>query len=419
MNNCRAKEDVLAYLWHGYLPPRDSADWLPNVFNTDAEHGEYTPREAAECFDGLFDRLVPEGSFPHIVPISGGLDSRLILAGLRERSNNILAVTLGQPGQLDYEIGANVAKVAGVEHYRIRLDQLTLEWEDLVATAHNSPWTYMPDAHFMSVAYRVAAGDSQDSIVWSGFLGDPLTGGHHSHGSRSGCLRTAFSHRQRRTPKAWFGDILGPWGYPAVSKLWRNKASEEQFLDFCIRQRGCIAPIVLGKEWEGWQAYQKRCPSGIEVAAPFADADWAAYWLRAPSEVLREQKLYRQMADLLFPDLFRLPSKNTWGVRHNQKVRQQFIRYTRAFRNRLHSRFPWMPIRSGISDNYLDFQKAFREREDYIAAMQKAISVLKLREVLPWLDLDSTWREHFLGRQDNAEALQVLLGLAVNIEANG
>ena len=85
---------------------------------------------------------------PYIVPISGGWDSRLILAALRERTDKVVTVTVGCPGQLDYEIAARVAEAACVEHVRVPSDQLSLEWRALAETTRHAPWTYQPDAFF-------------------------------------------------------------------------------------------------------------------------------------------------------------------------------------------------------------------------------------------------------------------------------
>jgi hypothetical protein len=154
------------------------------------------------------------------------------------------------------------------------------------------------------------------------------------------------------------------------------------------------------------------------VIAPFADRDWAAYWLHAPRPLHEGQLLYRQMAEARFPAMFGLPSKYTWGVPKHRRALQHFIRLQHGVRNRMHRHLPSLPIGSRLMDNYMDFQWAFRKRDDYIAVMEQAIAVPKQRESTPWIDLDRIWQEHYRGRRDHSLALKVLLGLAVNLEAN-
>ena len=54
----------------------------------------------------------------HLVPISGGLDSRAILAGLLEHTEakNIYTYTFGTPNTLDYDVGSYIAKKLGTNH---------------------------------------------------------------------------------------------------------------------------------------------------------------------------------------------------------------------------------------------------------------------------------------------------------------
>ena len=54
----------------------------------------------------------------HLVPISGGLDSRSILAGVLKHTEakNIYTYTFGTPNTLDYDVGNYVAKKIGTNH---------------------------------------------------------------------------------------------------------------------------------------------------------------------------------------------------------------------------------------------------------------------------------------------------------------
>jgi len=54
----------------------------------------------------------------HVVPISGGLDSRAILASLLKftEAANIYTYTFGTPSTFDYEIGNLIAKETGTMH---------------------------------------------------------------------------------------------------------------------------------------------------------------------------------------------------------------------------------------------------------------------------------------------------------------
>lgn len=420
MTSTELRSVVDAYLWHGYVPTRPVPDWLNDVCDTTGERSDYSVNGAVARLDDLFDRLTARYTTPHVVPLSGGWDSRLILAALRDRTDRVIAVTLGCPGQLDYEIGARVAEAAGVEHVPVALDHFQIEWDALKATAHHATWTYMPDALYLSIASRAAADlAGPGARTWSGFLGDPLTGGHYCVGfddEDTSRAHEEFARTQHRSARDLGVSQPRPGFYARPRDRWNAFGGEREWLDFSVRQRCCIAPIVLGKEWRGWSAEQGLAWGEVPIIAPFADLQWAAYWLHAPRSLHEGQQLYRKMAQARYPALFDLPSKHSWGLPSGHTTRQRLRRMRHALRNRAHSYLPRLPIRSRIADNYLDFQHAFRKREDYVHVIEKAIGVLKQREAVPWLDLDRIWREHYRGQRDHASSLQVLLGLAVNLE---
>lgn len=410
------------YLLHGYQILGDTPEWLYEPFNKKySAELLYTAHEAARQLDKLFEQTLRIVGDQPIVPLSGGWDSRLILAALTEHMTNIVTVTLGNPGQLDYEVGTAIAETAGTEHISIRLDEIEVHWHELVRVARRAPWTYMLDAHFIHLGYDRALEKSGSDVIVSGFLGEALTGGHFSRGQECDNQHTAqvrFRKRQQRFPEDWLQHSSPcPQVYPIPPLHENHGISHMDFLDFAVRQRGCIAPIVLGMDWNGWTAQQNRNGRGYRMIAPFADVEWASYWLNAPPWARENQKLYRKMSRARFPELFSLPSKYSWGITPSRRISQRVIRLQQALRNRLHRKFPRLPIRSGLTDNYMDFQKAFRERDDYATVIEKAVSVLKERRATPWLDLDCIWREHYLGKRDHSKGLQVLLSLAVNLDA--
>lgn len=413
---------IKCYLWHGYVPPEAVPVWFTDIFRFIRHTERYSPDAVASLFDSIMDGLLASTNGLNVVPLSGGWDSRLILAALRERTESLAAVTVGNPGQLDYDLGIKVAASAGVPHISLSLDSLTVDWDHLREVARFSPWTYLIDSLFNRYASREAIRQlgACRATIWSGFLGDPLTGSHYKpqfDDEEVALAHERFSSSQRRFPADLFQGVK-PAFYPARPSEFNNLLYEREFLDLAVRQSGCIAPIVLGKDWDGWTADQGGTDSRISVMAPFAQAEWAAYWLNAPREYHRGQKLYRQMAKRRFPDLFSLPSKYTWGHKPRQRLRQKMTWLQHGARNRIQQQVPGMPIRSRSMDNYLDFQRAFRWRDDYITVIEQAIAILKQREATPWLDLERLWSEHYRGKRDHSRALQVLLGLAVNLEVN-
>ena len=113
---------ILSFLHFGYLPqiPRNlsSEPWAGNKSEAcdTIRKSLDKPKLIAQGIHALkaaFQNII--GGM-HIVPLSGGLDSRAILGGLLNAGlkKQITTVTFGTPGTLDYEIGSYVAKRIGL-----------------------------------------------------------------------------------------------------------------------------------------------------------------------------------------------------------------------------------------------------------------------------------------------------------------
>lgn len=410
------------YLWHGYLPPSSFPTWLwSGVYGQHCELS-YDEEDAAKKVDHLFDHLADQFPGPHLVPISGGWDSRLILAALRERlrSSEITTVSYGVPGQLDYEIGALVARHAGVAHHKIVLTTVPSTWEDLVRSVKKSPWTYVPNGFYESLAQGIAKRLGVHSI-WSGFMGDPLTGGHLPTllpGTPEQDWKKEFADKQRFAKSIRLASPEYYPAYPSVPDSASGPFVTTEWYDFGIRQTGCIAPLLLPRAvWDGWNVLQGQTRDGVNLLTPFCDPAWAAYWLNAPRELHRNQRLYLSMARHNYPDLFSLPSKYSYGVNPKNRPLHYLRKYRHAALSRIKKRFPRLRVSSKLMHNYLDFDEAFRSRNDYKEVLNIAIEYLQEKGVVPWLNLDKIVGEHNRYAANHGTALCVLLGLAVNLYA--
>lgn len=410
------------YLWHGYVPPRDVPEWFTEALTQSVAQGaEYSLEGAAKELDKLFDNLVPKTNGPHLVPLSGGWDSRLVLGALMERAEDVQTISLGARGQLDYEVGRKISRSLNLTHHKLDLSDFNLNWEDLIHAASIAPWIYMPDALFMNHMYEKGIEKSGARTIWSGFLGEALTGGHyqpsHSHETLA-LAQKNFARSQRKCPDNLLSSHELYARYPDMPFPLYPVINCREFLDLNIRQRGCVAKIALGHDWTGWNSDQGNISLSTRLVAPFTDEGWARYWLNAPRKHHERQQLYRQMAEYRFPKLFRLPSKYSWGAAPSSRILQSVCRFQFKMRNKLHARFPFLPIGSNLKTNYIDFQRAFRKREDYIIIAHKAINYLM--EWDKWLadEFEGALKEHKRGSKDNHQALLILVGLSANLCAN-
>lgn len=414
------KEFINTYLWFGYIPPKEVPIWLDECITTENKGELYTPEEVASRFDKLFDKLLSKHpAEKHIIPLSGGWDSRLILGGLLERleAQQIETVTFGVPGQLDFDIGIEIAKRAGVKHHVFDLKTVDFTWDNILDSVKKSPWTYTPDGYFNQKSFELV--NDHHVKFWSGFLGDAVNGGHTSKNKQdlSQVLKDfVYKERMSRNSQLVQSDYEAHIRRPTKTL----KIEPEDAVFFGYHCTACSTPINLPTiEWSSWNGYVENKTSGLSIFTPFVDELWAGYWLSASREHRINQNLFFEFLEYKFPESFALPSKSRLGFQKNQKIRYQLRRAEYGIRRRLNKILPAYNFGPHSTHNYLDYNKTYRDREDYQETLKEAFSYLKEIDATPWLDFDKLWEEHNNLKCNHAKIFNILLGLAANLKVNG
>jgi len=346
----------------------------------------------------------------HVLPLSGGLDSRALLGGLLEsvESTQIQAVTYGTPGTWDYELGQHVARAAGVRCQAIDLTSSDWKWDTsgLVDTATGVARTVCVfDAY---VNRWIAQRFSNACVYWSGFMGEALSGAHlPSHASAS--WSAAISHfvlwnRLTRSLNLAPSDFRPEEYLPCVPFLGHHIIPYDDQLDLGIRQECYIRPIVVQK--------------GRDFRTPFLDRDWLSFTLHVPHCCRQGQHLYKEILKTAYPKLFSLPTKNSFGLplsapRWRRSLRRQGLRLRAAARRS----FPWVDWRTSPNTNYIDFDRGLRERADLKTVVYESIQDLKKRRIVDWINIDAIWNRHQNRQANHADALTLLASLEINLKA--
>ena len=411
------KEKIQHYLYFGYVPCNRDITWLYKPLQINCAEFEYTPRGAAlildAALDELFDKISPINGYV-VIPISGGYDSRVLLGAALERfeRSKIKTLSYGVPGLLDYEIGAHIAKVAGVEHHAVNLDLVQINFEELRQCAVNMPWTYLIEGYYNSYSFSQVARSSND-ILLSGFMGDPITGGHISFIKTKIEAINEFVIGQQVEKKF----ELNVPGYDPRQSLpaLPNKSliPHSELLDFGVRQSSCIAPCVTPvSKWMSWNGNMGHMQTTKAlVLAPFIQAIWASYWIQAPKEYKIKQRLYRDMIHYKFPKFASLASKNSLGAK--TQLGYFFKRIENKIKPMLRNIFGMRPYLSPTL-NYLNFSAAFFERDDFKNILGKSADYLKDNNVLPYVNIQNLIDCHYLKKKDLQNSLNLLIGLAIN-----
>lgn len=397
-------EQIAAYLHFGYVPRPDAelpfpAEWVPREKLED--DGRLVERGAGILRKAITGAVDPDRQA--VVPLSGGLDSRALLAALVEAGFDVVAVTFGTPGTFDFEIGKLVAQRLGVKHEAIDLRAVRLSTDALVNVVRNgAARTSVLDAFYN----RLMPEHLGESAVYiHGYLGGELSGAHAGLGSGSSWEQALedFCRTQRRCrnislpPPGYVGHDLLPTK-PTVLALGHYEE-----LDFRIRQTCFIRPIVQ--------------PKGFCYRFPFLDEGWVRFILGVPEE-LRRNQLYNTILVRAWPRAFSLPAKNACGIpitapHWRRALAQTWFRAGEIIRRKLQ----WQMLGPRRKLNYIDLDQAIRQRKDFRQVIGENCADLEQRNLTPWLEINTIWKRHQEGRKNYGKALTLLAEVELNLKA--
>jgi hypothetical protein len=411
---------IPAYLYFGYLPTcsKNSGSKLDTLigslkpkdlfFIQDTQLIDLGVEALHRAFRATIGNTIAEKT--HILPLSGGLDSRAILGGLLENvdKNQIQAVTFGTPGTWDYEIGQQVAQEAGVRCKAIDLTASDWRWDmdglrETAVQLETPIWLF--DAY---VNRQIPQYFGTEAVYWSGFMGDPLAGSHllptdsvNWELARSRFVkRNRFAHSMKLSPP----DYVAENDLPDGPLLAADLLSYDEQLDFTIRQCCLIRNIVL--------------PQGYDYQTPFLHPEWVEFILNAPRQYRVGQTLYKHVLQAAYPKLFALPTKTNNGLPLSASRWCEAVEINKLrVRNRIGRYLPWVDLGVPLQINYIDFAHGLRHRADLRQVVYESIEALRKRRIIDWLDMEAIWQRHQRKQANHADALTLLASLEIHLQA--
>jgi asparagine synthetase B (glutamine-hydrolysing) len=413
-------DTIATFLHFGYLPrfSQHQLDFLGDyqrwrelkVFLSQKQSSDLIKEGVAILRRTFRDALDRKTSGLHVLPLSGGLDSRAILGGLLENlnTNEILAVTYGTPGTWDYEIGRHVARSAGVRSESIDLTSHDWQWDAdsilEIASRLESP-TWLLDVY---VNHRIPQRYGSDCLYWSGFMGEALTGAHLPPKESKSWEQAIsffvgwnkFSRSLKLTPPGFIPRNT----LPTTPWIDREILGYDEQLDFGIRQLCLIRHIVL--------------PAGYDYRTPFLCSRWVEFILNVPRRYREKQLLYKEILKVAYPKLFSLPTKANMGLPLTTPGIRKAMRYgALRLRHELSRVIPRVNVGVAPSVNYIDFDHGLRAREDLRNVIYQNIQGLKGRGLVDWIDIGDIWNRHMHNQRNHADALMLLASLEMYIRA--
>ncbi|MCL5280361.1 MAG: hypothetical protein M1376_10695 [Planctomycetes bacterium] len=413
------KAAISTFLHYGYLPSPDVPlpAWLSDRSDCQRRPGGADRVDLAPLIAegvGVLKRVLQDSvegpAATHIVPLSGGLDSRAILGGSLENleTRDIRAVTFGSPGTWDYEIGREAARAVGVRWEAIDLSSEDWKWDiaQLTQTARRLERPVgLFDTH---VNHQVPVRFGAGNVYWSGFMGDPLSGSHlrPRDSATWGEARRHFVRCNRfcRSMNLLPPNLEPQRCLPLSPLLAGEDLCYDEQLDFAVRQQCLIRHTVL--------------PRGYEYRTPFLHPAWVSFILNVPRRYRAGQYLYKEILKAAYPRLFALPAKNNLGLPLDaapwRKAARMLGLGARGLARRIAPSLLYS-ISPGL--NYIDFDRDMRRRPDLRATVGECLQDLRRRGLVDWIDLESLWQRHQRGRANHADALMLLASLEIHWKA--
>lgn len=367
--------------------------------------------EGTQIWRNVCSRTIDASRKPLLVPLSAGLDSRAILAGLRACDAPVHAVTYGVPGAFDYELAPRVARCAGASIERIDLRDVSFDRDTLLEIASQpGPVSSLLDMYFN----RMLAGRcGRDYSYVNGYMGDELAG--KNLGDEEATEWVEACHTFARRHRAARHDVLTA---PTMNPVARLPGSPfvpldvlayEAQLYYSVRQECLVRPVV--------------CQPGPDVFTPFTDPEWVVFMLGLPDALRRNRAFFVALFQQAFPDLFTLPTTAGGGLPLSASAKRmrrykRRLKRMRRLRLRLQGLFPGIHVPPADRGwQYVDFSALLHQDHWLTRLFVDSMARLDESAIVPWVDATGLLAAHRAGEANHFKALNVLLNLDIVREA--
>ncbi|MFS0821479.1 asparagine synthase-related protein [Bacillus sp. 1P02SD] len=341
----------------------------------------------------------------NVVPISGGFDSRAILAGLVECTDakNIDTYTFGTPGTLDYEIGNFIAKKFGTNHYEIPLGEHVFTMDELIETSFR---TDHQTVLFFTAPLTKMKAKYSNHINWSGAFAGPPTGNVLLKNPSLTVeeAKTKFiNHKYSHVKSLKLTNCEDEELHKLLAMDFINSEilTYDEQLHINFAQGKWIGPHLLME--------------GFNYQTPFMNQEWLNFMLSIENKYRIDQYLYKKILLRAYPIAFSYKTKSNYGC--SLSTPQSIVYIKRAvdkFKRSINKRRKYY---TDPYTNYIDFNAGIRERKDLKKIIYENVMDLTNRKLVEWIDIESIWKNHINKNGNFADALLVLASLEIHLKA--
>lgn len=318
-------------------------------------HQDYLPIDYKKYYDDLnritdnfIKRLIYSvGSQTIVLPLSGGYDSRYILAALKKHNfENVICYTYGNNKSFEVSIAKNVASTLG---YQIHIIEYTEgKWSKLLENEKfleyiKYSFNYCSLPHIQDFIALEELTDKnlipKDSVIVPGFCGDLLGGSYIPVEVKESRIKQLFSYSLSEyiVKKHFTNFMINIPNYIKNKILIKiddniNKNNINDLEEFISLNESFFTEHKVSKfVVNALRPYEFF---GFEWRMPLWDNELMEYWYRIPFELRIDGKLYN---DFLFDNLFnkhKIDIKKSKPVSHNKlilTIRQLLPKYLYNF----------------------------------------------------------------------------------------
>ncbi len=272
--------------------------------------------DLAALHERLIDKLIASaGGRPILIPLSAGLDSRMILSGLVAAGyKNLRTFAYGLDGNREAMVSRDIAKRLGVPWdfvpYTIGRQRRAMasarhrRFEDY---ADNLVGIHFPQ-DYLAVTEMAARGLAPpETILINGQSGDFITGNHILAPLTEPAPELSPEARRDRVVDTLVGKHFKQWGAlresPAVARVRRRLAEEIAAIggmpDDPAGDHGIYEYSEFIDRQSKYVIHGQRCYEflGYDWRLPLWDRDYLDFWERAPLSAKRGQNLYRTVLE--------------------------------------------------------------------------------------------------------------------------
>jgi len=400
------KDSLNAYLSLGYVPGENTifegVKCIGSFFNSDVNSLE-------ELFVGIKDFTHDKNSLKdliissvektfssgneNIVPLSGGMDSRIILAALCEltEAQNIHTYTFGVPGSLDFDIANSLAKNIKTKHQNFSAGQTEYSIDGLIRAAIATDGN--TEVFHPLVLNRVADFYGPEVDYWSGFAGDVVGGGFGAKLEGGDAKLALLSYENRG--------------------IHYSDGLNHNFLDIIGDGEG-LKGYVGDVEACFWANHMERYTehhlfrNDMNIHAPMISPEFLKFFFTLNRTKRENKSFFNTSFTEIFPDVFVFPTVD-YGYKYSRKNYFYQLLFTTNYYSRAIGWRLFPSIITHPSSAYIDLKNGINNRADIRSCVDILLADLMNRNIVDNDRVKMFLTKH---RENNGNYTKDLINLA-------